>query len=344
MATIIFNEDTTKGEITSEKKDEEIILDTKVKETTSNIDDNVEETVHPTITEETIPDDNIEEKNTEKSGNFDTLVISGGGVNGLTMLGFLQYATDNYLINNINTYVGTSVGSILGYLLAIGYTPIEIMVYICTNHLFERLKYFNIVAMYNGQGATTFSHINEQLEKLTIEKLGRLLTLGELYSMTKKRLICVTHNMTTDKTEYLDYLTYPNMPCLIALRLSSNLPLIFDHFKYLGNYYIDGGSSDNFPINKGEEVGDKILGVFVNNNSGIFEPEKDNNILEYIYRIMMIPADKLVNQQINNISEKCSIFKLNTSEFKPFDFNIDSQTKLEMFSMGYQEMKKLWEK
>ena len=341
MATIIFNNDEHKDG-TSPKQTIEI--NEEVTEFTPQIKEIVENTVETVDVTPQTKEIVEEEKKDKNSGNFDTLVISGGGINGLTMLGFLQYVYDNYLINNINTYVGTSVGSILCYLLAIGYTPIEIMVYICTNHLFERLKYFNIVAMYNGQGATTFSHINEQLEKITIEKLGRLVTLNELYILHKKRLICVTHNMTSDTTEYLDYTTYPNMPCLIALRLSSNLPLIFDHFKYLGNYYIDGGVSDNFPIKKGEEIGDKVLGVFVRANTGPFEPKDEANILEYIYKIMMIPTDKLMNQQINNISEKSSVFRLDTSEFKPFDFNIDSQTKLEMFSKGYQEIKNLWEK
>ena len=114
-----------------------------------------------------------------KSGNFDTLVLSGGSTQGIIILGALQYAADNYLMTKIKTYVGTSVGSICGYLLAIGYDPVEIMVYLCTKQILEKMKHFNVVAMMNGNGATTFSHIHEQLEKMTIEKIGKLVTLKD---------------------------------------------------------------------------------------------------------------------------------------------------------------------
>ena len=68
--------------------------------------------------------------------DFDTLVIAGGSSKGIVTLGALQYLYDNNIGKNINTYIGTSSGSIICFLLIIGYTPIEIIVYICTNQLF----------------------------------------------------------------------------------------------------------------------------------------------------------------------------------------------------------------
>lgn len=59
--------------------------------------------------------------------DFDTLVISGGSVNGISALGALQYLRDNEYLNNIKTYIGTSSGAFICYLLAIGYTPVEII-------------------------------------------------------------------------------------------------------------------------------------------------------------------------------------------------------------------------
>jgi hypothetical protein len=74
----------------------------------------------------------------EEISHYDTLVLSGGSSKGIIILGALQYLIDNYLISNIETYIGTSVGSIICYLLLIGYTPIEIIVYICKNQLLEK--------------------------------------------------------------------------------------------------------------------------------------------------------------------------------------------------------------
>ena len=61
--------------------------------------------------------------------DYDTLVLPGGGIKGLILLGGVQYLIDNYYMKNIKNFVGTSIGSIIGYLLIIGYTPIEIFVY-----------------------------------------------------------------------------------------------------------------------------------------------------------------------------------------------------------------------
>lgn len=277
----------------------------------------------------------------QKSGNFDTVVLSGGSVHGIMMLGALQYCDDKYLLKNVTRYVGTSVGAISGYLLAIGYTPIEIMVYICTAQFLDKMKNFNIVNMINGKGATSFSYIHEELEKITIEKIGHLITLGDLYYKHGKELYCATHNLTLDKLEILSYETYPDMPCLVALRMSANLPFIFDHFTYMGNYYIDGGISNTFPIDIGDKKGSKILGLVLHNMN---LSENKDNMLEYIYKLMYIPVKQSVINNINALSDKCTVITLQPDKTSFVDFSLDSHTKLEMFSNGYMQMKQYWEK
>ena len=118
---------------------------------------------------------------------FDTLVLSGGSVMAISIIGALQYLKDNNLISHINHYIGTSAGAIICYLLIIGYTPIEIIIYLCTNHhLFEKLKYINVVSASRGEGATTFLHISEQIEKMTIDKTGRLNTMSDIQTLFNK--------------------------------------------------------------------------------------------------------------------------------------------------------------
>ena len=279
----------------------------------------------------------------EKSGDFDTLVLSGGSIHSIVMLGSLQYSVDNYLLKKVNKYVGTSAGAMCCYLLAIGYTPMEIMVFLCTKQIMEKMKNFNVIAMMNGSGATSFSHIHEPLEKMTIDKIGKLITLGDLYSIYNTELKCVTHNITTNKMEILSHETYPDMPCLIAVRMSANLPFIFDNFKYMGNFYIDGGISNNFPIDIGDKKGDKILGMVMYDTNRKFM-ENNNNMVEYIYQLMDIPIKQKIENNILTVSDKCTIVKLvpfTNNAF--FDFSLDTHSKLEMFSHGYIQMKEYWE-
>jgi predicted acylesterase/phospholipase RssA len=247
------------------------------------------------------------------------------------------------LLKDLVNYVGTSSGSIICYLLAIGYTPIEIIVYICTNQLMEKMQHFNIVAMIQGRGATSFSNIQEQLEKMTISKIGYLPTLNDLKEKMNKILVCVTHNLTENRTEYLSWETYPHLPCITALHMSSNLPLIFENYRYGNSLYVDGGISDNFAIDIGEKMGEKILGIVLNSECASFSNDTEVNTLEFIYKLIYVPVIQAINHKIRltSASNKCKIVNIKnvTANLKFFEFNVVSSTKLNMFSNGYEQMK-----
>ena len=164
--------------------------------------------------------------------NFDTLVLSGSGVKGLFVLGALQYCYDNFILSDIENYVGTSSGAMISFLLVIGYTPVEIITSICCNQVMEKMQHFDIFAMINNLGAASFTNISLHLERMTIDKIGYLPTFSDLKHKFNKNLVCITYNLTKGEVEYLSYETRPELPCLIALRMSSNLPLVFENYKY----------------------------------------------------------------------------------------------------------------
>lgn len=278
--------------------------------------------------------------NDEKVINYDTLVLSGSSQKGFITLGALQYYIDNYLLSDIKYFIGTSAGAIICYLLIIGYTPIEIVVYICTNQVLERMQHLNIVGMIQGKGASSFTYLHEHLEKMTIEKIGYLPTMKDLYEKFSKTLVCITHNVTENKTEYISYETNPSIPCLTALHMSANLPLIFDKYKYGNSFYVDGGISDNFGIQLGDKMGTKVLGLVLSgelDNCDIVDTEIDS--LEYIYKLLLIPIDKATQYKIGLASEKCTILQLKSNAKKFFNFDMNSKEKMEMFCSGYNQVK-----
>ena len=178
---------------------------------------------------------------------------------------------------------------------------------------------------------------------MTIDKIGFLPTFRDLKERFGKTLVFVTYNITENKPEYLSYDTYPDLPCLIAIRMSANLPLIFEKYKYGNSYYIDGGVCDNFAIDIGDKIGNKILGIVLNSKKEDFSNEPDMNILEYIYKIMFIPVSQILEYKLKNISDKCKIVNLDYNKIKFFNFDINSKEKLEMFSSGYMQIKKQFE-
>jgi predicted acylesterase/phospholipase RssA len=275
---------------------------------------------------------------TNTQNDYDTLVIPGSSSKAFLILGSLQYVYDSFLNKNINTYIGTSSGAMIAYLLCIGYTPIEIIVYICTHQILEKMQSLNIVAMIQGNGASSFHPFHEHLEKMTIDKIGFLPTLRVIYEKYNKTLICVTHNITEDRTEYLSYENYPDIPCLTAIRMSANLPLIFENYKYGQSFYIDGGISDNFAIQLADKIGKKILGINISSTGEDFSDKiTDMNILEYLYKLILIPVSQSISYKIKQSSENCHIIDLKSDNIKFFNFDINTKVKMEMFCSGYQQ-------
>jgi len=271
---------------------------------------------------------------------YDTLVLPGGGMKGFSILGSLQCCIDNNILKDVKNFLGTSVGCIICYCLCIGYSPVEIVTYLHLNKCLEKSQHFNVVDMINSRGAVTYNHIQECLEKMTLEKIGKFITLGKLKEEFGKSLYCVTYNMSTCSTEYISPENHPDMPCLTALRMSCNLPLIFDRFKYMDSYYIDGGVSDNFPVIKAVEVGEKILALELKINEKSFKDEPSEGILSYILKIFQIFSVNNVSTKYSNIDTKVTMVPLGNNDFSnAFDFGINSKNRLDMFSKGYEDTK-----
>jgi predicted patatin/cPLA2 family phospholipase len=291
------------------------------------------------------PDDGDEtsaissDSDTEIDTKYDTLVLPGGGIKGLLILGALQNCYDNFLLTDIVNYVGTSSGAMTCYLMAIGYTPIDIVTYICCYQIMEKMQHFDLFAMMNNLGATSFSSVSEVLEKMTIDKIGYLPTLLDIKQQYNKNLVFVTYNLTKHSEEYLNYETHPTLPCLVALRMSANLPLVFENYKYNSNLYIDGGMTNNLAIDVGEKIGTKVLALYINYLDYSFS--SNNNILEFIYKLMYIPIIQLQRNKLEKADKsKCHILYLtDTMVVKMFDFSISTTEKLELFSSGYRQVK-----
>ena len=274
----------------------------------------------------------------DKTHNYDTLVLSGGGTKGFILLGALQYFYDNDLLKNTKTYIGTSVGSIIAYLLCIGYTPQEIWENLHINNWMDNLKDINILNIINNKGATSFIYIQEMIEKLTLNKIDRFLTFKNLYDKYGKHLIVCTYNITKLEIEYLDYINSPDLQITIALRMSSNIPIFFDKFKYMHSYYLDGGIGDAFPILEGIKFGKETLGL--NLLASTHVDSSDNDLISYLGKLSRIMMQQKVSIQceIAEKNEACTIINLfNDNNF--INFNISKVEQTNMYINGYNQAK-----
>lgn len=179
---------------------------------------------------------------------YETLILSGGGTKGFCILGSLQYLQDTKRLDcsSIKRFVGTSIGAIISFFIAIGYTPMELVVYLCSHNILESLSLNGFDGVLKGDGVYQYSTLSKMYEEMIREKINFIPTLRDIKERFDKDLIMCTYNSTKKIKEYVSYRNYPDLSCLDAMRMSSNLPFIFSPFWYNSNEYIDGGIVENF--------------------------------------------------------------------------------------------------
>ncbi len=247
----------------------------------------------------------------------------------------------NGCLDNVTTYAGTSIGSLIAYLLIIGYSPLDVLTYINSHDISEGLEKIDFLSLISRYGVMSFDNIERHLVTLSMSKIGFLPTLEDLYTLFKKKLICVSFNKTKNETVYISYLTHPNMPAIAAIKASSSIPFVFGKFDYEGSSYIDGGCTDSFPVKFLDEIiplGETIIGLNMKE-----ERLNDSNILEYLFSVVCIPMWIIQKLRISACSDRCVIFQLDGHGMLPFQFKLDIKKKTDLFSSGFRQLKKAME-
>lgn len=296
-----------------------------------------------TTSPETYIDPELTDESTfvEKPKEIDSVVISGGGIHGLSLIGALQAAIDRniFQVSNIDTFVGTSIGSIICYLLCIGMYPMEIIYDIIKHrHELDKLTLFNLVNMLNLEGGVSISHFQHVLERVTLERTGTLFTMKSLYEKYNRTLVCVTFNYTTKEIEYVSHANYPDLPCIIACMMSSSIPIIFEKCIYNDQHYIDGGVYDNFAIQHPFALG-KMYPIGFNVMCGYTKCQPHEKFYIYMYELYKICITAVGSNKCEIFKDRAKIINIPIHSDQAIWWNTnDIIGVLDMFSYGYNFM------
>lgn len=188
---------------------------------------------------------------------FSRIVFSGGAVPALCFFGCLQYLEHTGLLLGIDTFVGSSAGAIVGFMTVLGYSPREACDFFMTSgvqaHTVNELDVFN--AMFGPQtfmdtlgfddGSRWLAFLGDALQS----KLGqRDISFGELAKVTGKVFVVCVTNLTKVRREYLSVDTTPDLSVLLAVRMSTSVPILYVPVVHAGSIYVDGSVLDNCPI------------------------------------------------------------------------------------------------
>lgn len=262
---------------------------------------------------------------------YDTLCFSGGGISGILFIGALdELQKYNFLnIKNIKNYYGTSIGSIISFILSLGYTIKEIIEFI-KEFDFKKLEpNVECDTFFYEYGINSGTRIISLLQTLLKEKLNKTnITFKELYELTKNKLGIVATNFTKNKEVLFSFENTPDFSVLLAIRMSIAIPLIFTPVKYENEFYVDGCITNNFPIKYCNE--NTTLGLYLIS----CDDNNVKNLVDYFLGIFSIINTTITTKFIDNNSNY-NIIKLSSQKgFSGTDFTFSLDYKVNLIELG----------
>jgi predicted acylesterase/phospholipase RssA len=189
--------------------------------------------------------------NPQPNIKFQNLVLSGGGLLGISYIGLFKYLEEHNLTKDVKIVTGCSAGSIFGTLFALGYTSPEMMTVIKAMNFTDYLKITadSIINFFKTKGLESGQNFILFLKKCIKDKTGNEnITFGQILETYKITLLIGVANITTSKFELFGPHTTPDIPIYLAIRTSCSIPFIFEPVIINGNVYCDGGLIDNLPV------------------------------------------------------------------------------------------------
>ena len=324
----------------------------------------------------------ISENSKGRYNTPDSLIFSGGGPKGVAYVGVLEYFQKNNRLKYVNNYIGSSAGSIMCTLISLAsiyeknkkesdppfYELIkEIMLDtnfldFIDNSLIKQILMqakTKSVDMDLNDIISCFSELSKDFAlckgtviidffKKAFRKIGvdENITFAELYKLNHNRLIIVSCSLSYTKTAYFDYKTAPDMPVITAIRSSMAIPYFFAPVKYNNDYFVDGGLTDNYPIEffgyseDYSKPSTKCLGFVLNSKEKILRPDKMriNNVGQYSLGIFRILLEN-IGTALNSRNLNRTVF-IDCSDINITSFDLTREEKLELINRGYKATEK----
>lgn len=236
------------------------------------------------------------------------IALSGGGIKGIAHAGVLKALEENDI--KVDIIGGTSSGSLVASLYAMGYSPYYIytlfkkhskeLVQINNGKIVSGIKNFMISKKITLTGLKTgesiekvFNRISENIGIKKISDIPMPLVIPTVDLIDSKEYV-FTNFIPFDNTKENRYIT--DISVGKAVRASSSFTAVFSPCKFKTHKFVDGGALDNIPITEVKKQGaDKVIGVKFNSD-GV---DDTSNITDYVMKTIDIMTTKITNINLN---------------------------------------------
>ena len=270
------------------------------------------------------------------------LVLSGGGAKGLAHIGAIKVIEDSGV--KIDYIAGTSMGAIVGALYASGYSSDELLV------LFKQANFEKLIRDdFQRKNKSSFERKDTDKHAVTLPFNNFKLTIPSaiskgqnVYNFYAKLLdhvkdvndfsklpipfLCIATDVETGKQVVFNEGYLPDV-----ITASGAIPTLFEPVNLNGKLLVDGGVSNNYPIDELLAKGvDIIIGVDVQDS--LRKKEKLNSASDIMFQLSNFGTQSQMDEKIDRTTV---YIKPNITNYSIVSFDQGE----EIYAAGYEAAK-----
>lgn len=235
------------------------------------------------------------------------VALSGGGIRGIAHAGVIRALEENGI--KIDIIGGTSCGSMIASLYAMGYTPHYI--YILFKRYAKDIAGLNTKPIISGLQSHFFKSkkvfsslkdgeiIEKVYNKLALQKGIKNISQVQMplvipsVDITESKEYIFTNNIPKNEENISQYIT--DITIGKAVRASSSFPAVYNPCLLGTHAFMDGGALDNIPVNEVRKQGaDKVIAVKFDAD----QVDQNSNIMDIVMKTIDIMGNKISEESL----------------------------------------------
>lgn len=227
-------------------------------------------------------------------------------------------------MKDVREISGASAGSILALFIALGMSTDEIFEK-CIEVDIPKFVKLSLSCFINKFGFVAMEPIRELLVNLCD---GKDPTFEEL----EMKIYVSAYCLNTARTEYFSKDTHPKMKVIDAVLMSIAIPMIFSAGNFEGRTYVDGGTAEKYPMTPFLGRKPHEVTVLTMKMERVYQDSIDTP-RQFV--------EALVRSTLSHRAESpvCNLVEINVGGSNVFDFNMEYEEKIKLFSIGYDVIK-----
>jgi len=266
------------------------------------------------------------------------LILSGGGIQGLSYIGVYRYLKQYNLFNNIRHIVGCSIGAVCAYLFALDLSVDELERYVLSfmqHPDYTEFELEGILTLYENKGLYSvyqFKKILTDAFQLKYHRDITTVTFQEFSKITGKNIYITALQLSSLTPKIFSNIDTPTVDIFTAILASMAIPFLFQPVTINNEIYIDGGVVNALPIDcLTYNSTDKVLALYLTMAKEVSNDSIKNSINYFIRVIFAIVFSNATEVHFKIHQNKANIdiieFKENPLPFIPIKY---TETKINM--------------